>query len=226
MTSPRARSRAQCGSAVVTLILFAIGLVACRSEPPPVEEYLLAAESKPATSPREGAPLPALRVRALVPRGFLDREPIAWREGDVRAGAYRYRRWSERPAETVTRRLIDALRVRGAFAQVDDATARPNGPFTLSGELLGLHETTDERGEHPAGVAELELVLEIAAPDGTVGPPTRTIFRARHEVAVADDSMESLVRAIGAALAQVFDELLPQVEAAAQAAPARATPDR
>ncbi len=196
---------------------FGLSLVlgGCSSGPAKAREYLLAARVPAATS-REGPKLPPLRVKPLVPRGFLDRSAIAWREGDVRSGAYQYLRWSEPPAEAATRALVDALRARGAFEQVDTAAARTSGRCTLSGELLGFHEESDEQGGHAAGVAELELVVEIAS-DDPAAAPRRRIVRARHAVAAGDETMEALVRAVSAALEQTLAELLPQVEAAAAA---------
>jgi cholesterol transport system auxiliary component len=197
----------------VVLLAALLAWPSCRSGPPSVDEYLLATRpppSAPSASPR----LPAIRVKPLVPRGFLDRKEIAWREGDVRAGAYHYRSWSEPPAELVTRRLIEALRARGAFEQVDGTAPRSAGPFTLSGELLGLHEATDEGGAHPRGVAELELAVEVSGADPERAPIRRTLH-ARAEVAASDESMEALVRALSDALERVLDELAPQVEAAA-----------
>jgi uncharacterized lipoprotein YmbA len=207
-------------------IVVAVATVAaCRSGPPPIREFMLSTssiadaaksaagpDSSPGSKGSDGVgKLPAVRVTPLLPRAFLDRRGIAWREGDVRSGAYQYRRWSEAPADAVTRALVDTLRARGAFAQVDatgDAAARG---VTLRGELLGLHESSDEKGEHPFGVAELELVVDAGA--------TRTILHARHAVAAADESMEALVRAVSEALGQVLGDLAPQVEAAVSAAP-------
>jgi len=216
MTSIPARPARGAAAAVLAVLL---GTSACRSAPPEVEEFLLATAVGGDGGRGVGRPLPALRVKPLAPRGFLDRRELAWREGDVRAGAYRYRRWGEPPAEAVTRLLVDALRARGAFTQVDGSAARPIGPLTLAGELLALHEVTDESGSGAAGVAELELVLEFAEADS---PTARRILRARHEVAAHDDSMAALVRALSEALGRVLDELAPAVEAAAaELAPAR-----
>ncbi len=190
-------------------------LTGCRNSAPPVEEFMLA--PLPMASPRmapasaEALRLPLLRVRPLVARGFLDRRELAWREGEVRAGPYHYRRWSEPPAEAVTRALIDALRARGCFEQVD-GSALGGEPFVLSGELIGLHESSDADGSHPRGVAALELRLEGTTKDGV-----RPIFTATRQVAAADGSMEALVVAISAALAEVLAELVPQIEAAVQA---------
>lgn len=205
-------------SSVKSFLLLAALLLspACRSGPPPIEEYLLSTNAPEAGAHAAGSRLAALRVKPLVARGFLDRKEIAWREGDVRCGAYHYRRWCEPPAEAVTRLLIDTLRARGTFEQVDGAAPRAAGPFTLSGELLGLHEETDESGEHPAGIAEIELVLETAGAD-PADAPTRRVLRARAAVAARDGSMEMLVRALDEALELVFAELAPQVEAAAAA---------
>lgn len=203
-------------------------LLACNSPPPPVNEFMLSVPISTDVGREEATHrLAPLRVRPLVARGFLARREIAWREGAVRAGAYLYRRFGELPAETTTRLLLDRLRADGRFERVDGAAPRPAGPFTLSGELLGLHEQCDARGEHPQGVAEIELVLETegALPGDT---PRRTILRARHVAAAADASMEALVVAISVALDAVLAELIPQIAAAAQidaAAQAAAKPD-
>ena len=204
------------GNALAIAALFTAALSAgCRSTPPPIEQYLLAL---PTFAPlmRDEPPMPVLRMLPLVARGFLDHAEIAWREGDVRAGAYRYRRFGELPAETATRALRDALRAIGGFEAVDGPDGRARGSFTLRGELLGLHEQCDEGGGHPTGVAEGELGLESAADDPT-RPLRRTTLHARREVAASDESMEASVRAISAAYADVIGDLVAQVATAAHA---------
>lgn len=218
------RGRGRAGAWRVAALLLAVAGVGCRNTAPPIEEFLLA-PLPPSTllaRPAEAAPevgaevaraakLPALRVRPLTARSFLDRREIAWREGDVRAGPYHYRRWSEPPAEAVTRQLIEALRARGRFAQVEGSSLG-GAALTLRGELLGLHEESGADGSAPHGVAALELCLEAASRDGVP-----QLFTASRRVAAVDDSMEALVEAISAALAELLEELLPQLEAAAQA---------
>lgn len=210
------------GAAIGAVVVLGLLGAGCRSEAPATQEYLLAIEL-PASEPRESEPsaseeagraptLPPLAVRSLAARGFLDRDEIAWREGDVRAGAYRYRRWSELPAECVTRLLVDAIRARGAFQRVEAGDAGDG--LVVSGELLGLHEESDEQGAHPKGVAEVELVLELRGA-GDRDPAVRRIVRSRAQVAAEGDSMDAVVRAIRTALAEVLSDLARQVEAEA-----------
>ena len=222
----------------IAAVSLALALAACRSSSPPVEEFLLAplaiARASAAPTPGtesgpdaegEAAPadataarrLPPLRLEPLNARGFLDRREICWREGPVRAGPYRYRRWGEPPAEAVTRQLVELLRARGRFEQVD-ASALAEGAVRVGGDLLALHEESDESGDDPHGVAAIELAIEVtSASDG--GPTARRIVHVERRVAAADDSMEALVAAISAALAEVLLEVAAQIEeAAAQAA--------
>lgn len=194
-------------------------LAGCRNATPPVEEFLIAPLTalEPALAEQPSASdLAAVRVEPLSARGFLARREICWREGDVRAGPYHYRRWGELPDATVTRALIDRLRARGRFARVDGGAAgeRVAPPVRVAGELLALHEECDAQGRSPHGVAALELVVEVQR-DGMV---VRSVVASARRVPAADDSMEALVRAIGDALGAVLDEVVPQVEAlAAQA---------
>jgi uncharacterized lipoprotein YmbA len=187
---------------------------ACHGSPPELRDYLLAERAPETVAARRD--LPALRVKPLAARSFLDRREIAWREGDVIAGAYRYHRWSEPPAEMVTRALIDELRAGGRFGTVDGSAPRATAPFSVGGELLGLHETTDARGGAPQGVAELEVTLEEEA-RGSASPRHWTV-RARRSVAAADDSIDARVAALSEAAAQAVGAVARELESTAAAA--------
>jgi ABC-type uncharacterized transport system auxiliary subunit len=189
---------------------------ACHGSAPELRDYLLASGPPAAEpSPEPSAPrgdLPAIRVKPLLARGFLDRPEIAWRQGDVLAGAYRWHRWLEPPAEMVTHAWLEALRAGGRFAAVDNGAARPSAPFTLSGELLGFHELTDADGGKPRGVVEVEVTVEREARDGSA--PLHRVVRATRTVAAADDTIDALVRALSEATAQAVGDLAVAVEAA------------
>lgn len=208
---------ARIGSAWV-LACAALAASACRSTAPAVEEFLLAPlpAALAATGDPAAAKLPAVRIDPLVPRGFLDRREIGWREGAVRAGPYHYKRWGEAPAEAVTRQLVELLRARGRFERVD-ATAGAFAPVRLRGELLALHEESAADGSAPHGVAALEYTVLVGegvmVPVRQFGP-----LRAERRVAAADASLEALVEAISAALAEVLTEVAVQVEASAEQA--------
>jgi uncharacterized lipoprotein YmbA len=195
--------------------LLAAGLLAvlsCHSGTPELREYLLAPAA--AANPSPAHDLPALRVRPLAARGFLDRKEIAWRQGSVLAGTYLYHRWCEDPAEMATRALIDALRAAGRFAQVDGAAAVAVAPLTLSGELVGMHEETDADGARPRGVVTVEVTLERRA-EGDA-PPRHWTRASTATVLAADDSIDALVAAIAAAEEQVVAELAAALAADAQ----------
>jgi len=212
------------GTRRIAAVALALGVAACRSSAPPVEEFLLAPLSAERLEPPSDGTmssaarrLPPLRLEPLVARGFLDRREICWREGPVRAGPYRYRRWGEPPTEAVTRQLVELLRARGRFAQVD-ASALADGWVRITGELLALHEESGEAGDDPHGVAAIELSIEATDPERNVRVPRR-IVHVERRVAAADDSIDALVAAISAALSEVLVELAAQIEeVAAQAA--------
>jgi uncharacterized lipoprotein YmbA len=187
---------------------------ACSSTPPETRAYLLCERSAPVAAPAHD--LPALRVKPLVARGFLDAKSIAWRQGDVLAGAYRYHDWSEPPAEMVTRALILALRDGGRFSAVDGVVPRATAPLSLGGELLGLHEVADADGSHPRGVAEIEVTLEAEAGAGV--PARHWTLRASKSVDAADDSIDAVVRAVSDAAAQAVGDLARDVATVAAAA--------
>jgi uncharacterized lipoprotein YmbA len=196
------------------VLVAAIAVASCSSSPPESRAYLLGERPAPAANPARD--LPAIRVRPFAARSFLEAREIAWRQGDVLAGAYRYHRWSEPPAEMVTRALIDSLRDGGRFASVDSTAPRASAPLILSGELLGLHEVAEADGSKPRGVAELELTLE-AEPVG--GAPARHwTLREKRSVDAADATVDALVRALSEAAAQVIAALEKEVEEAAASA--------
>ena len=199
---------------IASLLVVAALAAACSSSPPDTRAYLLGERSAPAAAPAHD--LPALRVRSLVARSFLEAREIAWRQGDVLAGAYRYHRWSEPPAEMVTRALILALRDGGRFSTVDGATPRAIAPLVLSGELLGLHEVAEADGSKPRGVAELEVTLEAEASGGA--PARHWTLRERRSVDAADGTVDALVRALSEAAGEVIAAIAKEIEEAAAAA--------
>jgi uncharacterized lipoprotein YmbA len=205
-------ARPAAGALPIASLLVAAGLAAaCSGSAPETRAYLLG--ERPAPAAASAHDLPALRVRPLVARSFLEAREIAWRQGDVLAGAYRYHRWSEPPAEMVTRALIDALRDGGRFATVDGAAPRAIAPLSLSGELLGLHEVAEADGSKPRGVAELEVTLEAEASGGA--PARHWTLRERRSVDAADASVDALVRALSEAAGQVIAAIAKEVEEAA-----------
>jgi uncharacterized lipoprotein YmbA len=201
-------------AAVVACVLAA----ACASRPPETRAYLLGEPAARAPDPSHDPAthdLPALRVKPLAARSFLDTNEIAWRQGDVLAGTYRYHRWSEPPAEMVTRALILALRDGGRFAAVDGSAPRATAPLVLGGELLGLHEVAAADGTRPRGVVELELTLEAEAGGGV--PLRHWTLHESRSVDAADASVDALVRAVSEAAEQAIAAIARDVEAAAAA---------
>lgn len=202
------------GPRIAAALAVAIAALSCSSSPPESRAYLLGERPAPAKSPTRD--LPAIRVRPLAARSFLEAREIAWRQGDVLAGAYRYHRWSEPPAEMVTRELIDSLRDGGRFAAVDTTAPRATAPLTLSGELLGLHEVAEADGSKPRAVMELEVTLEAEA-EGNA-PARHWTLRERRSVDAADDTIDALVRALSQAAAEVIAAIAKEVEEAAASA--------
>jgi ABC-type uncharacterized transport system auxiliary subunit len=201
-------------SIVAAAVIACALAAACSSRPPETRAYLLGdAPVRPAEPARD---LPALRVKPLAARSFLDTNEIAWRQGDVLAGTYRYHRWSEPPAEMATRALVLALRDGGRFASVDGTTSRAAAPLVLSGELLGLHEVAEADGSRPRGVVELEVTLEAEAGAGV--PARHWTIDVSRSVDAADGSVDALVRAVSEAAAQAIDALAREIEAAAASA--------
>jgi len=197
---------------------------ACQGGSTELRDYLLVDDppAPDAPAPAGSAPkgdLAAVRVRPLVARSFLDHPEIAWRQGDVLAGAYRWHRWSEPPAEMVTHAWIEALRAGGRFAAVDGSAARPSAPFTLSGELLGFHELTDADGSHARGVVEIEVTVEREPRDGASA--LHQVVRASRSVDAADDTVDALVRALSEATRQAVAELARAAEEAVAGASSR-----
>lgn len=218
MATRRLGAGGRAASAALAALVCCV-LAGCRNTAPPVEEFLLAplpAEQLTAVDAAQRK-LAALRLEPLLPRGFLDRREIGWREGVVRAGPYHYKRWGEPPAEAVTRQFVELLRARGRFEQVD-ASAAAAGVVHVQGELLALHEESAADGSHPCGVAAIELAVEVFGTETGRRVP-RVVLHAERSIAAASDTMEAMVAAISAALAQVLAELAAQLEViAAQAA--------
>ena len=138
-----------------------------------------------------------LGVRPLLPALPIERR-IAYRDGAFLVG-YRPEEWAERPADTVTRALMDALLATERFSDVGNAAEMSRPQLILTGELRRFYEN---RAASPV-TAEIEVRLELREPleDGAVWAETLRV-----EQALEGEDARALAAAMSSALGQLASQ--------------------
>lgn len=156
-SSPRA---ARALRALATALLLApTGCFSLGEDEPPAPER--AYDASPAlrrgerAEPRRAG---ALQVEPFTADAPLAQLEIAWRRGDVEAGAYRDHRWVRPPASAARDAVAEALRDAGVCEVVATEPALVEAPdWVVEGHLSRFGEV--DRGARWLGVVELTLVL-------------------------------------------------------------------
>lgn len=183
------------------ILLLAVGGCALfgKSEPLSVRYFTPASEASGPSGAGSGIALRLGRVDA----GAHLRERIAYRASAHELGYYETRRWTERPEAYLRRELARVL-----FEQAGAAHVLSGPAPTLEVELLEFAEL-----RAPSHAARVRLRAVVS--DGRTALLERT-FTAEQRVA-DDDSFESVVDAMGKALASAVVQLSQSVLSAVQA---------
>lgn len=199
--SPRRRR----ALAALPPLLLALG---CVAGPAPVDRvYRL-----PVPPPEQSRPAPLLPGTLEVERptgDHLTRERAilsaqAGRSTEVRP--YPYDLWSDSPTLLVQRALADYLREARVAERVVTPEAGVHEDWTVTGHLSRLDQLADEP---PRVLVELELRLT------DVGGRRLALQRSYRVERPADAAgVEAAVRAMGAAVASVFERFVADIEAA------------
>lgn len=179
-----ASRRSRIGIAVLLLGATA----SCLSGPDEVKfvRFFRPENDAPAEAPAASQRVP-LVVRRIAAAGHL-REPIAWVKDRIEIGHYEELRWSETPQRFVERALDEALFVRRGIVE-------GSGGDSIDVEVTAFEQVFDE-------VIHARVALRVVL-EGRQGRLRREFA---HDEPIADDSPESLARAMGRAMSACVEE--------------------
>jgi ABC-type uncharacterized transport system auxiliary subunit len=112
--------------------------------------------------------------------------------------------WSEEPAVTLTRAIIDALARTGKYKDIGDAADMARPDLMLTGELRELHE--DLTTTPSTAVAEIHLELRESRGNRLLWQGTP-----RASMPLADDTSAALADAMSKAVAQIVQEAVSAI---------------
>jgi ABC-type uncharacterized transport system auxiliary subunit len=202
------------------LALAAVLLAGCVSidigGEPAAHVYLSLHDAASAAPTRRAEPLvAALLIQALPADAFADMLAIAYSRRDGEFGWYQFASWTERPRRQVARLLQQRLQARGVAGAVGLLGDPLRADWLLAIGIDTLHH--DLRS--PPGTARLAVTADL------VDRGTRVRVAQRHfeaSVPTAQADSAAAAQALSLALGQVFDELVPWLEAELQRAPSAA----
>ena len=206
---PAARRRTPLAARAPALLaaLLLAGLSACSIAPGPAPVARYFAPELPAPAAHDGPSAGTINVRQVTASTHLGQR-IAWRASDVEYGYHEYLRWTEGPQDYVADALEAVLFQSGRFERT-----RRSGTPALVVHLHAFEEVHEADGGHDVAI-ELTAMLEMD--DGRITVDRRYSGRAEASPAHVDDPAE-VVRALSRLLAEVLDELVADVDAAARA---------
>jgi cholesterol transport system auxiliary component len=188
------------------------------SDLPPPETYQLGARSAPAAvvAAAVATRTSPLGLTVARPRSAaaLDSERIAVASGGNRFDYYAGVRWVEPAPQMLQQNLVAALARSGLFAGVFAAPARVPAELTLDVELRRFEADTTA-GETPV----VHVALQASLVDARRALRVAT-FTSAADVAAGSDKRAAIIAAFDRANAQVVDDVVARVAAAAATVPA------
>ena len=115
--------------------------------------------------------------------------------------------WAEKPGDTVTRAITDAIVATGRFSDTGNAADMARPDLILTGELRKFHES---RLEAPRK-AEVEVRLELREARGPVSLWAKTLYAA---IPVEGHAPTALAEAMNQAIAHIAEEAAAAIAAA------------
>jgi ABC-type uncharacterized transport system auxiliary subunit len=183
--------------AALLLAAFSAG---CGGAIPATRYYALDA-GLPAAPPPASAkfPLEVAVARFRTPQ-MLAQDRVVFRPSPVQVDYYNYHRWSGFPADLVTEAFIGHLRRSGLFKSVSSIQSGAKADILMRGQILSLEEVNSGDGV----AARVALTLEA------LDNKTRAVVwsgRASHENAVAERTVEGVVRELNDGVRKCFEQL-------------------
>lgn len=203
------------------LLAIALALSACVSVglggDAPVQAQYRLHDGGSATSRRAEPLVPALLIQPLPGDALADTASIAYSRRANEFSFYQLALWTERPVRQVPRLLQQRLQARGVAAAVGIAGEPLRADWLLTVGVDTLHHDVMA----PPGQARVKLTVELF--------DRRSRSRIAHrqfEASVATPTADSAAAAVAMSLAvaQVFDALVPWLEAELMAATRKAPP--
>lgn len=168
----------------------------------PTKYYLLQPE---VTVEKASASNLTLGMRPLETALPIERR-MAYRTADGEVG-YRSTEWAERPGDTATRAILDALSASGRFRDAGPASEMARPDLMLTGELRRFFEN---RGSEPHA-AEIELRLELRKARDNAAVWTQTL---RVMQPLKGEEASSLTEAMNGALSALVTQAVNEITGA------------
>lgn len=201
---------------VMPCVLAACVSVGLGADVPAQASYRLR-DAAAAPTPRTQPLVPALLIQPLPADALADTVSIAYSRRANEFAFYQFATWAERPVRQLPRLLQQRLQARGVAAAVALAGEPLRADWLLTVGVETVH--------HDISVApgQARVVLTAALFDRR---SRVRVAQRRFESGVATPSAESAAaaQAMSVAVAQVFDALVPWLEAELEAAAAKVAP--
>lgn len=192
--------------AVAAIVL----LAGCASKPVPQEQFyrlLVAAPSTTTTATVDMMVVEAPRVSGI----YSERAIVYGTDGKgMNLQQYHYALWAEPLAQLLQSSFIDYLRGVGIATTVAGEVGRAQVDVRVSGRVHRFERS--QVGDAWNAVVEIELRA-----DRSTGSKPLLVQRYQATVAASDASMESSIRAFGAATEKVYADFTDQLRAAISA---------
>jgi ABC-type uncharacterized transport system auxiliary subunit len=203
-------------SAAISTALCACVSVGIGSEAPP--QLHLRLHDNASATPRRAEPLvPAILIQALPADATADTVSIAYSNRADEFAYYQLASWTERPVRQVPRLLQQRLEARG----VAGAVGMLGDPLRADWQLTVAVDTLHHDVSTPPGQGRAALTVELFDRRSHARVARRSFVLA--QPAARADAPAAAV-AMSDALTQVFDALVPWLEAELQRAQARPAP--
>jgi cholesterol transport system auxiliary component len=190
------------------LLLLCLLLTACASAPgiPETSYFRLPARSVPAPAP--SPPLAgALVVDTFLADGVHSDQSLLYSldpDGE-RLRAYHYQLWVDPPTRMLQRRLIATLRDAGVAGVVAERLPPEALRWRVSGRIEAFERLRRPDGWH------VQVVLQLRLDDGGRSLP-RLLREYRRERPAGGESVRDSVRALGAAVDEIYAEFIADLQ--------------
>ena len=164
----------------------------------PLDAYLLPAKPLPA---HNAAVDWALRVSSPTSNPLLDSTRILVLPTAERVNTYQGVRWSERPAQLLQARLLDAFHDDGRISALSSDTPRLQADLELVSELRAFH--SQYQGGHPEALIQLDVRLVDTRDQRILASRRFNVQQPAH-----DTSVDAVVVAFGQAADRLAQELV------------------
>ena len=167
----------------------------------PVHYYTIEPASPPTNRSKPDGLI--LLVGQITAPEALQDDRIRYRIGSNEAGAYEYRRWTERPGSMVGISLMRALRASGQYQRVMESSSSASGDYLVRGKLYEFGEV-----DNASIQTKISLQLELVDSKTNRNVWDRVVER---EEPVSSKSVTDVVQSLDRNLQHVVSETAAEI---------------